>query len=157
MHGDFSDSIIIGVQPRGILLANRIHIRLAELLKREIKYGIIDPTFYRDDFRTSDKQLTPAITEIDFQIECKKIILIDDVLFSGRTIRAAMDALLDFGRPEKVELLVMVDRRFKRQLPIHPDYIGKSIDSISSEKVKVEWKEKEGFDRIWIIPKSEIE
>ena len=157
VHGDFSNSIIIGVQPRGIVLAKRIQTRLSVLLKKEIVFGIIDPTFYRDDFRSSEKQLTPSQTEIDFMVERKKVVLIDDVLYSGRTIRAAMDALLDFGRAEKVELLVLVDRRFTRHLPIQPDYVGKSIDSISSEKVKVEWKEKEGQDKIWIIPKTDKE
>ena len=156
-HGDFSSTVIIGVQPRGIILSKRIHTRLSEILKTEITYGIIDPTFYRDDFRSSVRQLTPAQTEIDFLIEGKKVVLIDDVLYSGRTIRAAMDALLDFGRAEKVELLVLVDRRFKRHLPIQPDYVGKTIDSITSEKVKVEWNETDGTDKIWIVPKTETE
>lgn len=156
-HGDFSSTVIIGVQPRGIILSKRIHTRLSEILKTEITYGIIDPTFYRDDFRSSERQLTPAQTEIDFLIEGKKVVLIDDVLYSGRTIRAAMDALLDFGRAEKVELLVLVDRRFKRHLPIQPDYVGKTIDSITSEKVKVEWNETDGTDKIWIVPKTETE
>lgn len=156
-HGDFSNSVLIGVQPRGILLSGRIQARLSELLKKKIIYGVLDPTFYRDDFRTSNQQLTPKQTSIDFSVENKKVILVDDVLYRGRTIRAAMDALLDFGRPQKVELLVLVDRRYSRDLPIQPDYVGKTIDSISSEKVKVEWKEKDGNDKIWIIPKEEKE
>ena len=154
-HGDFSNSAIIGVQPRGVLLAKRLHKRLCELLKKDITFGNIDPTFYRDDFRSSGQQLAPSETDIDFIVEGKKVILVDDVLYTGRTIRAAMDALLDFGRAEKVELLVLVDRRFTRHLPIQPDYVGKTIDSISSEKVKVEWKEKDGNDKIWIVPKTE--
>ncbi len=156
-HGDFSNTALIGVQPRGIILSNRLQTRLSELLKKKITYGVIDPTFYRDDFRTSEQQLTPKTTDIKFSVESKNVILVDDVLFRGRTIRAAMDALLDFGRPSKVELLVLVDRRFSRDLPIQPDYIGKTIDSISSEKVKVEWKETGGNDKIWIIPKEEKE
>ncbi len=100
-----------------------------------MKYGKLDITFYRDDVRN---QLHIANkTDINFSIEGKEVVLIDDVLYTGRTIRAALDALLDFGRPEKVKLLILVDRRFNRQLPIQPDYVGKSIDTITSQKVKV--------------------
>lgn len=154
---DFTDTAIIGVQPRGIYLSDRIHRRLTEITGKNILYGIIDPTFYRDDYRTAEKQLTPKATSIRFSTENKKVVLIDDVLFSGRTIRSAMDALLDFGRPAKVELLVLVDRRFTRQLPIQPDYIGISIDSLTSERVKVDWEKSEGADRIWIVPAKQNE
>lgn len=149
---DFSNTVIIGVQPRGIYLSERIHKRLQEITGRQIQYGIIDPTFYRDDYRTAERQLTPKTTSIKFSTENKNVVLIDDVLYSGRTIRSAMDALLDFGRPAKVELLVLVDRRFTRQLPIQPDYIGISIDSLTSERVKVDWEKMDGADRIWIEP-----
>jgi pyrimidine operon attenuation protein/uracil phosphoribosyltransferase len=99
----------------------------------------LDITFYRDDLR---KELhIPNKTDINFSMEGKRVILIDDVLYTGRTIRAALDALMDFGRPEKVELLILIDRRYSRQLPIQPDYVGKSIDSIISQKVKVLWDE----------------
>lgn len=149
---DFSNTAIIGVQPRGIYLSDRIHKRLTEITGKTIAYGIIDPTFYRDDYRTAEKQLTPKATNIKFSTENKKVVLIDDVLFSGRTVRSAMDALLDFGRPAKVELLVLVDRRFTRQLPIQPDYVGITIDSLTSERVKVDWDKIDGSDRIWIVP-----
>lgn len=151
-HKDFSKTALIGVQPRGVYLSDRIHKRLSQITGQTIQYGVLDPTFYRDDYRTSDKQLTPRATNIRFSTENKNVVLVDDVLFSGRTVRAAMDALLDFGRPAKVELLVLVDRRFTRQLPIQPDYIGKSIDSLTSERVKVDWEHLEGADRIWIVP-----
>jgi pyrimidine operon attenuation protein/uracil phosphoribosyltransferase len=151
-HKDFQNTALIGVQPRGIYLSDRIHKRLVSITGKEILYGIIDPTFYRDDYRTSEKQLTPKATTIKFSTERKNVVLIDDVLFSGRTIRSAMDALLDFGRPAKVELLVLVDRRFTRQLPIQPDYVGKSVDSLTSERVKVDWEKYDGADRIWIVP-----
>ncbi len=134
--------ILIGLQPRGILLSDR----LAAVIKAEfptvaIEYGKLDITFYRDDIR---KELHIANqTEMLFSIEGKKVVLVDDVLHTGRTIRAALDALLDFGRPDKVELCVLIDRRFSRQLPIQPDYIGKPIDSIISQKVKVDWDRKE--------------
>lgn len=150
-HSDFSHSVIIGIQPRGVFVAERIIAKLKNILKgKEILSGKLDPTFYRDDFRRTEEQLTPKHTSIDFLVENKKVILIDDVLYTGRTVRAAMDALLDFGRAEKVELLVLVDRRFTRHLPIQSDYVGFTVDSIVSDKVKVEWKETDGEDRIWI-------
>jgi pyrimidine operon attenuation protein / uracil phosphoribosyltransferase len=141
-HVDLENTVLIGLQPRGIFLSDQ----LAEEIKKEIKkdiidYGKLDITFYRDDIR---KELHKANqTDIPFSIEGKNVILIDDVLYTGRTIRAALDALLDFGRPEKVELCVLIDRRFSRQFPIQPDYVGKSIDSIFSQKVKVEWEKNE--------------
>ena len=136
-NGDFTGTVIIGLQPRGVLLADRIVHHLHFIGYTEVKYGKLDITFYRDDIR---KELHIANhTDIKFSIEDKKVILVDDVLYTGRTIRAALDALLDFGRPQKVELCVLVDRRFSRQLPIQPDYSGRSIDSIISQKVKVEW------------------
>ena len=149
-HNDFTESAIIGLQPRGIFLAQRVHKRLSEILrKKNILCGSLDVTFYRDDFRR--KELIPKSTEVDFIIEDKKVILMDDVLFSGRTIRAGLDAIMAFGRPKKVELMVLVDRRYTRHLPIQPDYVGKTIDSIASEKVKVEWKEMDGADKIWLL------
>ncbi len=151
-HRDFSNTVLIGVQPRGVYFSDRLFKRLKEFIKTPIQYGLLDPTFYRDDYRTSEKQLTPKVTAISFSTEGKKVVLIDDVLFSGRTVRAAMDALLDFGRPSKVELLVLIDRRFTRELPIQPDYTGKTIDSLTSEKVMVEWDHHEAGDRIMIVP-----
>jgi len=140
--GDFANTVVIGLQPRGIYLSDQV----VEEIKKEmpdipIHYGKLDITFYRDDVR---KELHIANqTDIPFSIEGKKVVLIDDVLYTGRTIRAALDALLAFGRPGKVELCVLIDRRFSRQLPIQPDYVGKAIDSIVSQKVKVEWDKKE--------------
>ena len=141
-HIDLQNTALIGIQPRGVYLSDRIVEEIKkEVFTKNIQYGKLDITFYRDDIR---KELHKANhTDILFSIEGKKVILIDDVLYTGRTIRAALDALLDFGRPEKVELCVLIDRRFNRQLPIQPDYIGKAIDSIVSQKVKVEWDKKE--------------
>ena len=146
-HVDLDDTVLIGIQPRGVFLADQL---VAEINKQipgaHIQYGKLDITFYRDDIR---KELHVANqTDILFSIEGKNVILIDDVLYTGRTIRAALDALLDFGRPEKVELCVLIDRRFSRQFPIQPDYVGKSIDSIISQKVKVYWKEKDGKEEV---------
>ena len=114
-----------------------------------IPYGKLDITFYRDDVRTGLHQLNQ--TDIPFSIENKNVILIDDVLWTGRTIRAALDALLTFGRPERVELCILIDRRFSRQLPIQADYVGKSIDSIITQKVKVYWAEKDGKDEVALL------
>ena len=149
-HVNLDDTVLIGLQPRGVFLSDQI---VAEIKKEtsaeKIQYGKLDITFYRDDIR---KELHIANrTEIPFSIEGKNVVLIDDVLYTGRTIRAALDALLDFGRPEKVELCVLIDRRFSRQLPIHPDYTGKSIDAIVSQKVKVFWKSKDGKDEVCLV------
>lgn len=147
---DLADTILIGLQPRGIFLSDQIVAAIhKEFPAVKIQYGKLDITFYRDDVR---KQLhTANQTDITFSIEGKKVVLIDDVLYTGRTIRAALDALLAFGRPEKVELCVLIDRRFSRQFPIQPDYVGKSIDSIITQKVKVFWKEKDGREAVDIV------
>ncbi|PWV51728.1 bifunctional pyr operon transcriptional regulator/uracil phosphoribosyltransferase PyrR [Chitinophaga sp. S165] len=146
-HLDFSQSVLIGLQPRGIYLSDRIYRTLQKLLPGvHINYGKLDITFYRDDFNT---QLhVPNETTIDFSLENKKVILVDDVLYTGRTTRSALDAMLDFGRPSVVELLVLIDRRFTRQLPIQADYTGRTVDAIISEKVKVRWAERDGKDEV---------
>ena len=149
-HVDLANTVVIGLQPRGIYLSDRIVDEIKkDTPSDKIQYGKLDITFYRDDIR---KELHIANrTDIPFSIEGKNVILIDDVLYTGRTIRAALDALLDFGRPEKVELCVLIDRRFSRQLPIQADYIGKSIDAIVSQKVKVFWKIKDGKDEVCLM------
>jgi pyrimidine operon attenuation protein / uracil phosphoribosyltransferase len=138
-HDDLSNVVFIGLQPRGVKVSASIVEHIKQLsLRQNIDYGLLDITFYRDDIR---KELHEANrTDISFSIENKQVILIDDVLYTGRTIRAALDALQDFGRPQKVELCVLVDRRFNRELPIQPNYCGKAIDTITSQKVKVEWE-----------------
>ena len=146
----FDQTAFIGIQPRGIFLSDRI----VEEIRREVpearlQYGKLDITFYRDDVRSEIRVAND--TDIPFSIEGKRVVLIDDVLYTGRTIRAAMDALMDFGRPAKVELLVLIERRYSRQLPIQPDYVGKSIDSIVSQKVKVLWKERDGEDEVILL------
>lgn len=152
-HHDFSNSVIIGIQPRGVFLAKRIVEELKKILNSDtIAWGELDITFFRDDFRTKGSlPLSASSTNIDFIIENKKVILIDDVLWTGRTIRAALDALQAFGRPQKVELLVLVDRRYSRHLPIEPDYVGFQIDSINSQKVIVSWKEMDGLDQVILL------
>ncbi|MHB1922776.1 MAG: bifunctional pyr operon transcriptional regulator/uracil phosphoribosyltransferase PyrR [Chitinophagaceae bacterium] len=151
-HLGFEHSVLIGLQPRGIYLSDRIHANLTRLLpQKKISYGKLDITFYRDDFNKGEQLHIPNQTDISFSIENKKVILIDDVLYTGRTIRSALDAIVDFGRPEKVELLVLIDRRFSRQLPIQPDYTGKTIDSIISQKVRVFWAEHDGSDEVVLL------
>lgn len=147
-HNDFSNSVIIGLQPRGIHVATRLKKELESILGKQVVCGNLDITFYRDDFRRREKPLIPSVTNIDFVIEGKSIIIVDDVLFTGRTIRAGLDALLAFGRPARVELLAFIDRRFNRDLPIQADYIGKTVDTLSEERVSVEWNETEGEDKV---------
>ena len=147
-HNDFSNSVLIGLQPRGVNVVRRLKSKLEEILGKEIVCGNLDITFYRDDFRRREIPLIPSATNIDFVIENKNVVLIDDVLYTGRTIRSGLDALLAFGRPSKVELLTMIDRRFKRDLPIQADYVGKTVDTLISERVSVEWNEIEGEDKV---------
>ena len=134
---DLNDIVFIGIQPRGVQVAEKLMESIQQLSSAKPQYGILDITFYRDDVR--EELHVGSTTDIPFSVEGKKVVLIDDVLYTGRTIRAALDALQDFGRPQKVELCVLVDRRFNRELPIQPDYYGKAIDTVISQKVKVEW------------------
>ncbi len=151
-HDLFENSVIIGIQPRGIFLARRIVDELkSELPEANILIGNLDITFFRDDFRRADGLAMPSSTEIDFIVEGRNVILVDDVLWTGRTIRAAMDALQAFGRPARVELLTLVDRRFSRHLPIEADYIGIKVDTIDSQKVIVNWKETDKEDQVILL------
>ena len=153
-HLTFADTAIIGIQPRGIFLSDRITKLVKSIIgDNNIDYGLLDITFYRDDVHTTTRQV-PSHTDISFSIEGKNVILIDDVLYTGRTIRSAMDALIDFGRPKKVELLTLIDRRFSRELPVQPDYVGYSVDTITTQRVKVFWNEKDGKDEVALIEKS---
>ena len=150
-HNDFSNTVLIGLQPRGSYLANR----LTELLKTQyniqnLQLGLLDITFYRDDFRRREEPLAATSTQINFLIEEKKVVIIDDVLYSGRSVRAALTALQSFGRPKNIELLVLIDRRFSRHLPIQPNYRGRQVDAINEEKVLVSWKETEKKDAVYI-------
>ncbi|MBD3863950.1 bifunctional pyr operon transcriptional regulator/uracil phosphoribosyltransferase PyrR [Olleya marilimosa] len=151
-HNDFSNTVLIGIQPRGKYLANRIAALLKEEYKiKNLQLGHLDITFYRDDFRRSDKPLEASTTEINVQVEDKKIVFIDDVLYTGRSIRSALTAIQSFGRPKEIELLTLIDRRFSRHLPIQPDYRGRQVDAINNEKVKVNWVENEGEDSVYLI------
>jgi len=151
-HNDFSETVLIGLQPRGKFLADR----LAKMLREEysidkIKLGHLDITFFRDDFRRGEKILAANTTEINFIVENKNIVFIDDVLYTGRSIRAALTAIQSFGRPNEIELLTLIDRRFSRHLPIQPNYKGRQVDAINEEKVKVNWLENEGEDAVYLV------
>ena len=151
-HDTFSNTVLIGIQPRGIFLAERIKSLLeTEYKVKNIKLGYLDITFYRDDFRRNDKLIEANRTNIDFIVEDKKVVFIDDVLYTGRSIRAALTAIQSFGRPLEIELLTFIDRRFSRHLPIQPDDRGRQVDAINNEKVKVCWKENDGLDAVYLI------
>ena len=154
-HLDFKNTILIGIQPRGTFLANR----LKQILETDygiinIVSGFLDITFFRDDFRRTDKTLEANKTSIDFIVDEKKVIFIDDVLYTGRSIRSALTAIQSFGRPSEIELLVLIDRRFSRHLPIQPDYRGRQVDAINDEVVKVCWKENDAEDTVFLINKT---
>lgn len=150
-HGDFQNTVLVGLQPRGTHLAERLHQILEARIGKSIRLGKLDVTFYRDDFRRRDEPLIPSATQIDFSIEGKEVVLIDDVLYTGRTIRAGLDALLDFGRPARVALLVLVERLYTQEFPIQPDYCGRRVNTLAGEKVVVSWKETAADDNIWIF------
>ncbi len=150
-HGTFNDTVLLGLQPRGVFFAERIVEKLKTISpKANIKYGKVDPTFYRDDFRRSDKTLLAQPTEIPYDLEGKKVVLMDDVLYTGRTIRAGIECLLEYGRPSSIELMVLIDRRLSRELPIEPTYLGLSVDSYDNQKVKVIWNGESG-DKVQLL------
>ncbi|TXH27282.1 MAG: bifunctional pyr operon transcriptional regulator/uracil phosphoribosyltransferase PyrR [Cyclobacteriaceae bacterium] len=153
-HKDFAETVIIGLQPRGVLLAEIIHQKLEKILRKTIPLGLLDTTFHRDDYRRREIPVKATETRIPFVIEGKNVVLVDDVLFTGRTVRAALDAMISFGRPEKVELLVLIDRKYNRDLPIAPDYVGKIVNTLASQKVLVELEEKGNNNKIWLINKD---
>ena len=151
-YDTFGDSVMLGLQPRGVYLAERLKQRIRQMHQTEVPLGYLDATFYRDDFRRRETPLKPNATHVPFVIEDKNVILIDDVLFTGRTVRAALDAMTAFGRPRKVELLILIDRKYSRDLPIEPNYVGIHVDSIFSQRVLVQWKEQgNAEDSIWLI------
>jgi pyrimidine operon attenuation protein/uracil phosphoribosyltransferase len=155
-HGDFNDTVLVGLQPRGAIFADRIKSILEKSYNlTDIKLGYLDITFFRDDFRRRDEPLEASQTKIDFLVEDKNVVFIDDVLHSGRSVRAALTAIQSFGRPKNIELLVLVDRRFSRSLPIQPDYRGRKVDSYDNEKVIVKWVEQDGMDGVYFEQKND--
>jgi pyrimidine operon attenuation protein / uracil phosphoribosyltransferase len=157
-HKDFQDTCLIGIQDRGSILSDYIMKRLAKLNKKVLPaYGKLDITFYRDDYRTKEKPLKASSTEIDFLMDNKKVILVDDVLYSGRTVHAAMSAIQDFGRASKIEYLCLVDRRFNRHFPIRADYVGITVDTLDETYVRVEWEHIHGQSQILLLSDKNLQ
>jgi len=155
-YQNFEDACIIGIQPRGVTLADQIHSRLQKFLKIDsVLYGRLDITFYRDDFRIRDTPIAANENDINFIVEGKKVLLVDDVLYTGRTVQAALTALQHYGRPESVELLSLVDRQFNRHLPIQADYAGLRVDALDEAYVKVDWDLEKGKHQIVLFKEKE--
>jgi pyrimidine operon attenuation protein/uracil phosphoribosyltransferase len=150
-YGDFSHTVLLGAQPRGVFLAKRIKRILENLVGVDLPLGELDATFFRDDFRKRSAPLQANQTRINFLIEDQRVILIDDVLYTGRTVRAGLDAMLAYGRPQSVELLVLVDRKRKRELPVEASYVGISVDTIETQRVRVELEEGGGDDQVLLV------
>jgi pyrimidine operon attenuation protein/uracil phosphoribosyltransferase len=154
-HGDFKDTVILGLQPRGIHLASLLHEKLETLTAETIPLGFLDATFHRDDFRRRQEPARASETRVPFSLEEKKVVLVDDVLYTGRTVRAALDAMISFGRPSRVELVVLVDRRYSRHLPIAPDYVGTTVNTLDTQQVLVELTSSgKKKNKIWLVNKD---
>ena len=147
-YGRFENTALIGIQPRGAKLLDRIAANLQQELSSELSIGKLDISFYRDDYRRGDNMLETYSTDINFTIEDKTVVLVDDVLYTGRSVNAALSALNHYGRASKVALLTLVNRRFDRQLPIMPNYVGLEVDALDQSYVKVNWKENDGGDGV---------
>ncbi len=154
-YPSLEDVRFIGIQEKGVIMAERIAQRLTQLYRRKVNIGKLDITFYRDDFRTREKPLRASSTNIDFEVEGKNVVLIDDVLYTGRSVHAGISAILDFGRPESIELMCMIDRRFNRHFPIKADYAGFTVDAVDEAYVRVEWENIDGEDRVLLLSAKE--
>ena len=154
-HVDFSNTVLVGLQPRGTFLLDRLVDLLLDKGIQSIQTGKLDITFFRDDFRRGESPLTAKSTEMEVSIEGKQVVLIDDVLYTGRSIRSALTAIDTYGRPKSIELLVLVDRRFSRHLPIQPDYLGAQIDALQGDKVRVSWSDTSTKDIVYLEKKNE--
>lgn len=154
-HRDFSDAVLIGLQPRGIAVLERLQALIEKLLGKSIAVGQLDITFFRDDFRRRDSPLQASKTKIEVLLEGKNVIFVDDVLYTGRSVRSALDAVQTFGRPAEIELLVLIDRRFSRELPIQPDYVGRQVDSLSGDRVSVHWRQQGAESDIVYLEKAQ--
>lgn len=141
---------IVGMQTRGVYLARRITIKINEMEHTALGTGVLDVTLYRDDYRLALKQPKVQITEIPFDINGKDVVLVDDVLYTGRTVRAALDALIDFGRPKTIQLAVLIDRGH-RELPIRADYAGMKITTKTDQEVALSVGEIDGEDSLWLM------
>ena len=144
------DLALVGMRTRGVFVADRLKEQIRQIEGGDVPIGILDVTLYRDDFRLKFKQPQVQVTHIDFDIDEKNIILVDDVLYTGRTARAALDALMDLGRPARIQLAVLVDRGH-RELPIKPDFVGKNVPTSVGEEVRVRMVEHDGEDAVLLV------
>lgn len=151
---DFSKFGVVGMQTRGVYLAQRITSKINELENVNLVSGTLDVTLYRDDYRNAFKQPKVQITDIPFDINEMNLVLVDDVLYTGRTVRAALDALMDFGRPKSIQLAVLIDRG-NRELPIRADYVGKKITTLRNQVVALKVSEIDGEDSLWLMELEE--
>ncbi|NLD94653.1 MAG: bifunctional pyr operon transcriptional regulator/uracil phosphoribosyltransferase PyrR [Fibrobacter sp.] len=147
---DFSRFGVVGMQTRGVFLARRITNKINELAKTNIQCGTLDVTFYRDDYRISLRQPEVKVTDIPFDVNNMNLLLVDDVFYTGRTTRAALDALMDYGRPKTIQLAVLIDRG-NRELPIRADYVGKKITTLANQVVSLNVQEKDNEDSLWLM------
>jgi pyrimidine operon attenuation protein/uracil phosphoribosyltransferase len=154
---DLSGLALVGVQTRGVVVARRIHDLLLELTGTDVPLGEIDISFYRDDLQTrpADRQPVVHATRLDFPLESRTILQVDDVLFTGRTVRAGIEALFDYGRPARIQLAVLCDRGH-RELPIRPDYVGKNLPTSRAERVAVQLEETDGSESVSIASPVEV-
>tara|TARA_B100000965_G_C19584984_1_gene755304 strand:- start:1409 stop:1954 length:546 start_codon:yes stop_codon:yes gene_type:complete len=150
-HNDFSNTVLVSLMPRGKYVGKNIHKKLEKIINKEINYGELDSSFYRDDLRKHSQPIIPYKMSMNLTVDEKNVVIIDDVLFTGRSVRSAIDALMPFGRPKTIELLVLINRRLTRELPIEPNYVGKEVDSIDSEKVIVNTDNKKNINSILIL------
>jgi pyrimidine operon attenuation protein/uracil phosphoribosyltransferase len=153
-HRDLTNVGVVGMQTRGVFLARRIASKINALTGKEVAVGMLDVTLYRDDYRLSLKQPSVQVTDIPFDISEQNLILVDDVLYTGRSVRAALDALMDFGRPKTIQLAVLIDRG-NRELPIRADYVGKKITTLPRQEVRLKVKEIDDEDSLWLIELEE--
>lgn len=154
-HPDGKDLLIVGIRTRGVYLAERLKSILDSVYSQPVPLGIVDITLYRDDLTRLDYQPQVKDTQLPFDMDDRKILLVDDVLYTGRTIRAAMDALFDFGRPKSIQLAVLVDRGH-RELPVQADYVGKKVPTSRTEQVQVSLKESDNTDEVLILEKANV-
>lgn len=154
-HDNFSNAVILGLQPRGTFLAKQLTKRLENMGVMQVPLGFLDTTFHRDDFRRRDEPLQANKTDVPFLIENKEVILVDDVIFTGRSVRAALDAMAAFGRPAYVELLVLVDRLYSRHVPIEATYVGRKVNTIDTQRIQVEWEESDELKNVWLVNHEE--
>lgn len=155
VHPKLDDLLLVGIRRRGIPLGERLQKHIERLTQKKVQLGVLDITLYRDDLTTVAAQPVVENTRIDVPVEGKKVVLVDDVLYTGRTIRAALDHLIDFGRPGKVELAVLVDRGH-RELPIQADYVGKTVQTADEEVVEVQLPETDQAERVMLTNRDSV-